>query len=220
MPRAKLLISGGSLLALACIHLTALGADPHHHSEAHSQADGTTPGEHDEHAAHRLMMTSPGLSVEQHEYVVPDTDLFNEVGERVNLRDLLASDKPLAVNFIFTTCTTICPVMTATWLQLQQQLIDEPIKPTFVSISIDPSYDTADVLSEYAERFGADWTFLTGAGEDIADVLTAFDASRGSKVNHFPLTLMRPTNEIAWTRVEGLSSARDLAGIWKNLNSQ
>lgn len=169
----------------------------------------------DPHAAHRNMMAKPDVRVNRTVYQVPDIDLIDESGQAVNLRDLLANDRPLAVNFIFTTCTTICPVMTATMLQLQKQLEGDDVRPNYVSISIDPDYDTAAIMKDYAARYGANWTFLSGSPADITRALQAFDAYRGSKVNHFALTLFRPANNEEWTRVEGLTSAQELARIWR-----
>ena len=77
--------------------------------------------------------------------------------------------------------------MTATMLQMQRKLDDTASKPLFVSISIDPDFDTAARLGAYADRFGADWTFLTGERADVLDVLRAFSAWRGNKSNHEPL---------------------------------
>ena len=89
-------------------------------------------------------------------------------------------------------------------------------KPLFVSISIDPDYDTAATLGAYAKRFGADWTFLTGERTDVLDVLQAFSAWRGSKTNHAAITLFRPAGAQRWTRIEGLASAKELAGVWNS----
>jgi protein SCO1/2 len=174
-------------------------------------ADGAA----DPHAAHRQMMAAPKAHVHRLTYQVPDIDLVNEAGLSTNLQDLLASDQPVAINFIFTSCTTICPVMTATMLQLQKQLETDAIRPNYVSISIDPDYDSATVMKAYAARYGADWTFLTGPSENIMAALKSFDAYRGNKVNHFALTLMRAANDDQWTRVEGLTSAEELARIWR-----
>jgi len=169
----------------------------------------------DEHAAHREMAAAPSYRVSRAEYAVPDIVLTDEQGQVVDLHTLLSGDRPVAVNFIFTSCTTICPVMTATMLQLQRELVKEPAKPMFVSISIDPDYDSATMLSAYAKRFGADWTFLTGERADVLKVLQAFSAWRGSKNNHAAITLFRSVGADHWTRVEGLASARQLAEIWK-----
>ncbi len=169
----------------------------------------------DEHAAHRGMMAAPTYRVSDAEYTVPDIVLTDERGEPVALRALLGGDRPIAINFIYTSCTTICPVMTATMLQLQRVLVQEPARPMFVSISIDPDYDTATMLRAYAGRFGADWTFLTGERAEVLEVLQAFSAWRGNKTNHAAITLFRSAGAEHWTRVEGLASASQLAEIWK-----
>jgi len=193
----------------------------HHSAMDHSAMDhaamdhGVNP---DEHAAHREMMTSADVRISTAHYAVPNVTLFDQHNTATELQSLLADGRPLAVNFIFTTCTTICPVMTATWVQLEAELASEPSRPHMVSISIDPAYDTPEALNAYADLFGASWTFLTGRDGDIARTLDVFDASRGSKVNHFALTLMRPADSDSWTRVEGLTSARALAQVWRDLN--
>lgn len=195
-----------SLLAAAGMLLTA---------EVRSQ-DAHGNHAEDPHAAHRAMMAKPSYRVDQVEYSVPDVVLQDEHGNPVRLRTLFASDRPVAVNFIFTSCTTICPVMTATMLQLQRELADRPGKPLFVSISIDPDFDTAATLDAYAKRFGADWTFLTGERGDVLDVLQSFAAWRGSKTNHAAITLFKAPSSGTWTRVEGLASAKQLAEVWRD----
>jgi protein SCO1/2 len=168
----------------------------------------------DPHAAHRAMMQAPSFSVTEADYAVPDVRLLDQSGHAVALRELLAGDRSVVVNFIFTSCTTICPVMTATMLQMQRELAGHGPMPQFVSISIDPDYDSAAILDAYARRFGADWTFLTGERSDVLGVLQAFSAWRGSKSNHAAVTLFKPAGAQQWTRVEGLASAKDLAAVW------
>lgn len=173
--------------------------------------------EPDPHAHHRAMAAD--VRVSRASYDVPDIELRDEQGHSVRLRELLADERPLAVNFIYTSCTTVCPVMTATFLQLQKDLAADPQKPRFVSISIDPDLDTAPVLRDYAGRFGASWTFLTGTSSDVRDALRAFDAWRGNKSNHVALTLLRAPHDREWTRVEGLAPAEHLAHLWKDLEA-
>ena len=169
----------------------------------------------DLHAAHKKMMAAPTTRIEQTEYDIPDINLVDSSGANVNLHSLFSDGEAVVVNFIFTTCTTICPVITATTLQLQKELLAEAEQPKYVSISIDPNYDSAQILREYANNYGADWTFLTGSSKNIVTALQAFDAYRGNKVNHFALLLMRPANATQWTRVEGLTSVEKLAQIWR-----
>ena len=168
----------------------------------------------DEHAAHRAAMAKKSdFKVSKQNYDVPDVELIDDSGTRVSLRTLLAGDHPVAVNFIFTTCTTICPVMTATFAQMRKELGSEADRIQLVSITIDPEHDTPSVLSEYARRFDATsgWDFLTGSPADVELVLRNFDAWTGTKTNHRPITLLRSQGDSQWVRLEGLGSGIALA---------
>jgi len=169
-------------------------------------ASDRTPSCHETKAA-----APPGLAVTTAPYAVPDVTLLDASGRAVSLPTLLASEEPVALNFIFTTCTTICPVMTATFAQMKRQLGDDAGRVRLVSISIDPEQDRPEVLRRYAERFGAGWTFLTGDGRDVERVLRAFGAYGGSKMNHRPLTLLKDPRQADWVRLEGLASGDALA---------
>ena len=100
--------------------------------------------------------------------VIGGVSLVDVEGRTVTLRDALTSDSPVMVNFIFTSCTTICPVMSAGFSQLARRLATENRPVRLVSISIDPEYDTPARLREYAEYLGArdNWVFLTGSRAD------------------------------------------------------
>jgi protein SCO1 len=169
----------------------------------------------DEHAAHRQALgAAQAVQVTSAQYEIPDVVLHDASGQHVHLQQVLASDRAIALNFIFTSCKTICPVMTATVLQLQAELAGAAPQPEFVSISIDPDYDSAPVLKTYAERHGARWTFLTGSREDVITVLKAFGVWRGGKNNHTAVTLFRKPHQPSWLRVDGLAPARTLAQVW------
>jgi len=167
----------------------------------------------DEHAAHRAALGKTRYSVTTERYAVPDVELIDQSGTPVALRTLLEANQPVALNFIFTTCTTICPVMTATFAQMRRDLGESAGQVRLVSISIDPEYDRPGVLREYAERFhaGADWSFLTGDGAEISQVLLSFKTYAGSKMNHQPITLLKSPRSQAWIRIDGLASGEDLA---------
>lgn len=186
-------------------------------SAMHNHADANDHKMHamsaDEHAAHRAAMAKSDFKVSMENYAVPDVELVDESGTQVALRTLLAGDHPVAVNFIFTTCTTICPVMTATFAQMRKELGSDADRIQLVSITIDPEHDTPAVLSRYAKRFDATsgWQFLTGNPADVERVLRTFDAWTGSKTNHRPITLLRRQGDSEWVRLDGLASATALA---------
>jgi protein SCO1/2 len=174
-------------------------------------ADETAGAGHDAHAHHHHPAPA-GLQRSEQAYQVPEVGLIDQGGERVAMSALLATDKPILLNFIFTTCTAICPAMTATFEKVQEGLAGEADKVAMVSVSIDPEQDTPAALSEYAQRFdaGPQWVFLTGSLEDSIRVQKAFDAYRGDKMNHAPLTLLRAGPDAKWVRLDGFASATDL----------
>lgn len=167
----------------------------------------------DPHAHHRAAMKKTNYTVKDAAYTVPDVSLLDTSGAKVSLQDFLASDEPVALNFIFTTCTTICPVMTATFAQLQRELGDDAERLRLISVSIDPEYDRPDVLGAYAQQFqaGGNWTFLTGDRDDIVSVLQSFDSYTGSKMSHRPVTLLKKPGSDSWIRIDGLASGQSLA---------
>lgn len=150
-------------------------------------------------------------------YEVPDVTLLDQDGRGVSLESALGSGEPVLLNFVFTTCATICPVMTATFSRVREELGPEAERLRMVSISIDPDHDTPPVMKQYAERYGAGprWRFLTGTAGQIARVLKAFDASPQSKADHRPLTFIRTPTRAEWLRIEGLTGAADLAGEYR-----
>jgi protein SCO1/2 len=121
------------------------------------------------------------------------------------------------VNFIFTSCTTICPVMTKGFAQFQANLGDERQNVRLVSISIDPDIDTVDILRAYAERYdaGDSWRFLTGTAAAVEAAQRAFGALRGGKYNHAPTTYYRSSPASPWRAIEGLSSADALLRAYR-----
>jgi len=119
-------------------------------------------------------------------FPVPATTLVNERGENVNLDALKGN--VVVYDFIFTSCTGTCPIMTNNMRALTP-LVKKDAPVRFVSISVDPARDTPAVLAQYAARVRNDprWTFLTGERNAIVDLsvkgfkLTAGDPMPGGE---------------------------------------
>ena len=142
-------------------------------------------------------------------------------GDQVSLAAELDSGRPVLLNFIFTTCTTICPVLSATFAEVQDILGAESGEVRMISISVDPDYDTAARLRDYAEAHGAGpgWQFLTGSFSNVLAVERAFGAYRGDKANHTPLTFMHAGGESPWVRLEGFANAADIVREYRRMLS-
>jgi len=174
----------------------------------------------DAHQAHHNMLKArKSYQAEEKRYQVPDVSLTSQKGETKRILDLLYGDKPVMLNFIFTTCTTICPVLSASFSQVQDMLGEESRQVAMISISIDPEYDTVEKLADYSERFNAgdQWSFFTGKLSDVVAVQKAFDIYRGSKVNHEPITLLHVKRDQPWLRIDGLANARDIVAEYRKL---
>ena len=170
--------------------------------------------EHGAHVHHPLQEQGPGFQRSVHDYDIPDVAVVDAGGSLVRSANLFDSHKTVVVSFIFTSCTAVCPILTATLAQARQRLGNAAEDVLMVSISIDPEYDTPARLRDYARRFGAqgDWRFLTGERHDIRELQRAFDADRGDKNNHQPLALIRHAGQKPWMRLDGFTSAAELVG--------
>jgi protein SCO1 len=92
---------------------------------------------------------------------LPDFSLVERTGQKLGLADLRG--KVWITDFIFTRCPGPCPRMSSRMAFLQSNLRDEGLR--LVSISVDPEFDTQEVLAKYAARYQAEegrWFFLTG----------------------------------------------------------
>ncbi|MEZ4295051.1 MAG: SCO family protein [Polyangiaceae bacterium] len=148
---------------------------------------------------------------------VPDVTLTSHRGEAVRLKELLAK-KTVAMSFIFTRCTTICPPIGIQFSRLQKRLGADLGKDVeLVSISIDPENDTPEVLRAWGERFGAGpgWTLLTGSRTDVESVLKALTVYTAAKEEHAPIVLIGNGATGEWTRSHALSSPD---GLWTTLD--
>jgi protein SCO1/2 len=126
----------------------------------------------------------------------PDFVLVNQDGQRFDSTRLRG--KVVVLNFIFTTCTDVCPIFTANVAQLQRKLNQRHGADLFfVSITTDPEVDSAKVLNAYARRYSADfknWAFLTGSEAQLKEVWSGFGVRVVRKgrglVQHTSLTTM------------------------------
>lgn len=145
-------------------------------------------------------------------YSVPDVTLVNQQGKRVKLTALLNSKKVVMVDFIFTTCTTICPVLSANFANFQGRTAAELKDVHLVSISIDPENDTPQKMREYLKRYDAKpgWDFFTGSKDDMERVVKALDAYTPNKMAHLPLILLYAPGAKRWVRLYGMIGTGEL----------
>ena len=139
---------------------------------------------------------------------IPDVTVLDQHGKSLNFYRDLVKGRVVAVNFVFTTCTAICPSLTATFRRVQQQLQENSVNAQLISISVDPTTDTPERLHAFAEKFkvAPGWTFVTGSTSDIDSILKEFGVAVANKNDHTPMILIGNDEAGYWTRTYGLSS--------------
>lgn len=214
-----------SLIAIAsmyCLYGAAMaqesGESHEHHHEHGAANDGDDHSGHD----HSAPEKSSNYEVIRAAYAAPAITLTNQYGNPVRVDKLLAEDRPTLVQFIFTSCTTICPVMGAVFGGAQGDIASIAPNYRMVSISIDPEYDTPERLREFAARQNAnrDWVLLTGSSDDVMKVIKAFDVlyQGDNKMYHQPYTFIRWRTDDEWVRIRGLLSVADLVKEFNSAN--
>jgi protein SCO1/2 len=154
----------------------------------------------------------PEITRTVHAYTMPDVTLVSQDGKKVRFLPLMKQGKVVILDFIFGTCTTICPVLSAGFVNFQNRLGSESSKVQLISISIDPEHDTPKILREYLKKYHArpGWDFFTGSRDSINKVMAAFDAVTADKMAHKPLTFVYSPVQDRWFRIYGLTSSSEL----------
>jgi protein SCO1/2 len=151
------------------------------------------------------------------EYRLPDVMLTRADGTRVHFLREIGDGRPVILNFVFTSCSTICPVMTRTFATVQTRLDGAGAPMHMISISMDPEEDTPPRLRDYARLHGAGprWDFYTGSYEASLALQKAFRAWRGDKMAHPPVTFIRRAPNEPWVRLEGLAAPEEILGEFR-----
>lgn len=142
---------------------------------------------------------------------VPDVELVDQDGNPVRLRALLSGNKAVVADFVFTTCTTVCPVLSGILSRMQDGLGDHLGKDVImVSVTLDPARDTPAKLKAYAKRWKSrpGWTWLTGPKDTVEKVLRGMGAYTPNFTDHPPMVLVGDARTGAWTRYNGFPDTK------------
>lgn len=150
-------------------------------------------------------------------YQIPAVKVLTADGRAQALRPLIDDGRPVVLTFLYTSCTTVCPVTSHVIDEFVRALGPEALQVNVVSVSIDPDHDTVARLAEHARSRGARGTFVTGDPQSSETVQRAFDAWRGDKMNHDAVIFLRAPASPVWVRLDGLVSPRRLLDEYRRL---
>jgi protein SCO1/2 len=100
----------------------------------------------------------------------PNVTLINQDKKVVHFYDDLIKGKIVVIQFMFSNCERLCPMVTPNLVKVQKELQKQaPGEVSFVSITVDPEHDIPEVLKAYSQKFQVQpgWQFLTGSRADI-----------------------------------------------------
>jgi len=154
---------------------------------------------------------------------IPDAPLVDQHGKPVRFYQDLIKDNVVAINFVYTTCSTICLPMGANFAALQKRLgerLDRDVK--LISISVDPLIDTPQRLHAWGQKFHPmpGWTLLTGSKGEVDGVLKALKVFTPDKADHAPIALIGNDATQTWSRVNGLASPAMLEKLLNKVSKQ
>lgn len=191
-------------LALGLAPLAAVAQEGgHEHHQHHQAAEGD---EADPHAHHKAMMKKPAEAAKSADVELLDRTLVDQNGREVKFVSEVIGDKIVVMDFVYTTCTTVCPVLTALFGQVQGQLgerLGEEV--VLVSVSVDPTRDTPQRLKAYAAKHDArpGWVWLTGPKSTMDEVLDGLGAYTPNFENHPAMVLVGDGASGTWSRFYG-----------------
>ena len=173
------------------------------------QAGQSDHSQHEHHKqARKEATTRSEASVE-----LLDRVLSDQHGRRLNFRDEAVKERIMVIGFIYTSCTTVCPVVSALFSQVQQKLAERlGDEVGLLSLTLDPVTDTPQRLHAYSARYGAspDWLWLTGDKATVDEVLTGLGAYTANFEDHPAMMLVGDAATNRWTRFFGFTDPAKL----------
>jgi protein SCO1/2 len=183
----KAMLYAGLLTLVACSGDSNSG---HQHADGHEHAAGPA---------------RPAGEEQQALVVLSDAPMRDQSGTERRLKSDVIGSKIVVVDFIFTSCQTICPVTTALLSEAHGRLADIPPETlSFVSLSVDARVDTPERLAAFAETHEADWTFLTGDKPVMDEALNWLNAYATNPENHAAMILIGDASTGRFSRIYGM----------------
>jgi protein SCO1/2 len=178
----------------------------------------------DPHAKHRAMMkqkSEPAL--ESADVDLRDRPLLTQDGDEVLFVSDVIGDNIVVMDFVYTTCTTICPVLSAIFTQVQgklgEQVGDDVV---LVSMSVDPIRDTPQRLKAYSakHRAGDSWLWLTGAKPVVDEVLVGVGAYTTNFEDHPTMVLIGDGRTGEWKRLFGFPNPDRIVSVVNEMRAR
>lgn len=185
------------------------GDDPHAGHDMPSMSGD------DPHAHHRAAMKQKSKLAMIDIDLPEGISMLNQFGESVDLRKDVIGDRIVIIDFVYTTCETICPVISSIMTLVRDQLGDKLDKEVaLITITVDPTRDTSHRLLTYSKRYKPhdSWSWLTGDKKVVDKVNTLLGSYTPSFEDHPAMVLIGDSSKSEWYRFYGFPPPDDITG--------
>ncbi len=164
-----------------------------------------------QHEHHAIAATTPAVTAVN--LNIADAPVIDQTGATRHFYSDLVKDRVVVMNFIFTSCTTICPTMGATFARVQRILGDRNV--SLISVSVDPATDTPQRLDAWSKKLDArpGWTLVTGDKPEIDRLLKSLGVFTPSRETHTPTLLIGDARSGRWQRPSGFTSPATIVSL-------
>ncbi len=158
----------------------------------------------------------PGVDAGVRPSVIPDLLVLDQQGKKVRFYSDLVKGKTVAINFVYTSCTAVCPLVGASTSKVQDLLGDRLGREVLlITITTDPTIDTPETLKAWGDKFKRrkGWTLVTGGEEEVSALVKALTGEVARKGVHLPLVLIGNDAKGLWRRDYGLARPAAIAAL-------
>lgn len=144
----------------------------------------------------------------------PNSEVLNQESKSLKFYDDLIKNKVVAINFVFSSCPTICTAMEVNFSQLQTSLKESGLKDVhLISVTVDPKTDIPARLKEWSKKFEAKegWSFITGKPKTIDHLLKELEVFTADVNDHPSFILVGNDTTGTWKRINSLASPKLLS---------
>lgn len=152
-----------------------------------------------------------------------DVELVDQQRRRGRLARDIVGGRVVMANFVFTTCSSVCPVISAVFAQAQRQLPASLRADTrLLSLTVDPMGDTPERMAAMAARYGSEdiWRWVTGRVDNVEAALKGFGAYSARPDDHIPMAVVGDPARDVWYRFMGTPEPGQLARTVQSLHAQ
>ena len=153
---------------------------------------------------------------------IPEAHLTDQTGRPVDLVRDLIGDRVVAIQFIFTRCSTTCPILGNQFGRVQTLLGDRMAKDfALISMTVDPEYDRPEALKDWGRRYGVGpgWSLVTAPKPEMDRLLKKLGSSSADRQNHQSQVLVVDGTTGQGLRTSGLASEVELAGVLRRVRA-